>query len=271
MDALTRLGAQAVGAASTVKPLIAPLHAPAPRVAPEDDYAFGAEHHDEETAHEMRDKRAEPADEREFLLDPHSTVARGESSARVAPAPAAPVAASMEDVVDVPAARPAAATERGTNPASGAGRAERIDVKRAPAARETASVPVRSMNRETRSAAVPARQDFTGSPKLAPVGGEDSEASNERPAPATPLLAETSDRGAALLERLRSLGATAPSRAARRDPVVRVSIGRIEVRAVTPPAATPPALSPPPPPRPATVQPPGLTLAEYLARKPEAR
>jgi hypothetical protein len=271
MDALARLGAQAVGAASTVKPLIAPVHASAPRVTPEDDYPSDAEHHSEETAHEVRHERAEPPDELEFLLHPHSRLAaRGESSARLVPAPAAS-AAPVEHVADVPTACPVAATERSTNTASGAERTERIEVERASATRETASFPVRKVNRETRSAALPARGDVTDSLRLKPEDGENPEPSTERSSPAPPLLAETSDGGAALLERLRSLGATAPSRPARRDPVVRVSIGRIEVRAVTPPAAGPPVQPTPLPPRPATVQPPRLTLAEYLARKPEGR
>jgi hypothetical protein len=74
----------------------------------------------------------------------------------------------------------------------------------------------------------------------------------------------------ALLERLRTLRQNAPESSKRRDAVVRVSIGRIEVRA-TPAAQPVPAPASAPVSAPAPASPQRLTLAEYLDRKREAR
>jgi hypothetical protein len=88
-------------------------------------------------------------------------------------------------------------------------------------------------------------------------------------APLVPRSATLSDVAAAL-ERLRALRETVTAPRPRRDPVVRVTIGRIEVRSV-PAAAPEPVVATPPAPQPGRALPPRVTLADYLARKRSAR
>ena len=92
---------------------------------------------------------------------------------------------------------------------------------------------------------------------------------HRRQAPLVPREAKASDIVAAL-ERLRGLRETGSAPRTRRDPVVRVSIGRIEVRS-TPAGVSEPVAPQPPMPAPARAVSPRLTLAEYLARRPGAR
>jgi hypothetical protein len=71
---------------------------------------------------------------------------------------------------------------------------------------------------------------------------------------------------AAALERLRALRETVTAPRPRRDAVVRVTIGRIDVRSA-PAVAPEPVVAPPPTPQPVRTLPPRVTLADYLTRK----
>jgi hypothetical protein len=267
MDILSRLGSRAIGkAAAAVRPIIAPLFLAAPPLmsAPAEADGDLVEPHDADRHVPAPHLVAAPSiDERESLVEmpalsdrapsPHTAESRqGRRLPHDVEEPAR-VQGPMERRVEPARLDPLAPEPNRIDPprATAADLAVRsVSDRRIPQLRPAQTLSV------TDAAAVPPDQA-----RLAPGA-----------APGAPRVrVEIPRRDAAtLLERLRSLRVSAPAQINRRDPVVRVTIGRIEVRA-TPPAAPEPVAPPAPPQPPAYVQPERLTLAEYLERKREAR
>lgn len=256
MDILSRLGAHAIGTASTVKPIVAPLFLPGPRLPNTlSGIAGDLVEHDQDTP--IPATTPPPIDRLEPLVEmpprlrknlpPHGSVERREDgqtrhdAERSVHAPE-PIAGPIERTRPNPAvARP-------------------IDAQPATAI----DLPVRAASDGPVSELRPVHEITS---QHAATASHD--AARPSPSAQTPLVRLALPRSDAhtLLDQLRSLRENAP--AIRRDPVVRVTIGRIEVRA-TPPAVPEPAPLPHAAP-PAPIQPPRLSLAEYLERKRDAR
>ena len=256
MDVLARLGASAIGTtAASVKPLIAPLFLPATQ--PIGNGAATAVPNEAGSTPDAPDRQhsrvvpepvfdqprlmraAEPVprtsgDDLRRREPPHSPGPAGvraqaaldRSSISIGPAPRE---AAPSQLVDTGSRRAAAATREGTASALAA-----------------SGLPPRN-----RVEPVPSR-DAATAPR-------DSYATETLVAPAPP------DKTAAIFDRLHSLRESAPAPASARRGVVRVTIGRIEVRSA--PVATPePAVDAVRPPAPVHAPPPRLTLEQYLSR-----
>ena len=266
MDFLSRLGARAVGAPSSVKPIIPPLflaRAPVRDVQPGDGLddqltLHGARFAEETLRH--RSKRPGTMEESQAPVNAHlqrrleeqivpkerdSESEPARVSVSIEPAPSMsgttqddrPRSSSIERVTDETARTVRGASQAGPHQPSTATSPRRGDVHRHGAEPELEPDP-----------AVPAALDS---------------------AALVPRSTTISDVAAAL-ERLRALRESVTAPRPRRDPVVRVTIGRIEVRSA-PAVAPEPVVAPPPAPQPGRALPPRVTLADYLARKREAR
>jgi hypothetical protein len=105
-----------------------------------------------------------------------------------------------------------------------------------------------------------------GARSSTPAPPEARTTSQAAPPPAAARVEPAGERAAALVRpttRRRTAAPAAPSHVATELPPVRVTIGRIEVRAVTPPAQTPP--------RPAPRGPAPLSLDDYLEQRRSGR
>ena len=267
MDFLSRLGARAVGAPSSVKPIIPPLflaRTPVRDVQPRDGFDDQLTLHGARFAEEARRHRskrpgtvveesqaevnAHPQPRREEQVVPKQRDFESEParvSVSIEPARSMsgttqddmPRSSSIERVTDETARTVRGASQAGTHQPSTATSPRRGDVHRHGAEVELEPDP-----------AVPAALDS---------------------AALVPRSTTISDVAAAL-ERLRALRESVTAPRPRRDPVVRVTIGRIEVRSA-PAVAPEPVVAPLPAPPPVRALPPRVTLADYLTRKREAR
>jgi hypothetical protein len=263
MDILSRLAASAVGVAASVKPVVAPLFLPAPRAALDiADAATGLDEHEHAGAPEtdapaaIRQPRApEPlvpsAVERQ-IRGSRALLARAQPDLQ--PVPGAPTETGWPEATAInrqlPLAERAAVARRDGMPASHF-EATPSDLPAATENRLLADPP-------------PPRERSTH----APVGTVPLP-SLQVSMPASPVPVAVPDATAAMFNRLRSLRDSGATPKSRRDPVVRVTIGRIEVRSA--PATAPEPVPAPVRTSPAPTPPPRITLAEYLSRTREAR
>jgi hypothetical protein len=263
MDILSRLAASAVGVAASVKPVVAPLFLPAPRAALDiGDAATGLDEHEHAdapaidapaaTRHPGAPEPLVPAAVERHIRSSRALQAQAQPDRQ--PVPAAPTEAAWREAMPIgprqPLAEPAIVPRRDGIPARQfeptpfnlSGAAENRLPADPPSTRELSThAPVGTVPLSSRQVSMPAP----------PV-----------PADVHP------DAAAAMFNRLRSLRDSRATPMSRRDPVVRVTIGRIEVRSA-------PAVAPEPVPAPVRTSkaptPPRITLAEYLSRTREAR
>jgi hypothetical protein len=252
MDFLSRLGARAVGAPSSVKPIIPPLFQARTPVS-----GISAD---------------EGADER---MIPAKRVAEG----RIRPRPDGPdtLVEASDDPGKAHLHLPIADEDGPTRGELGSTR----DATQAGMPRRTSIERFEDGRARPAESASPAgrHQPVTAiSPQPGDVLRHDAAIESEpvktlptasESTPLVPREARMPDVAAAL-ERLRALREAVAAPRTRRDPVVRVSIGRIEVRSV-PAVAPEQAVAPPPAVQPARALTPRVTLADYLARKQGAR
>jgi hypothetical protein len=275
MDVLSRLGATALGVSSSVTPSIAPLFLPQTR-APLTPEPLALELDEPE-----RDGH-----------DSHPTDARPSAiPSATTPSPASTV--PRRPLLPVPSGQPVAGVTQGdasrqVGPPDGRPQSRQDQrLFRDPVRATTSAIETVRVQRRA-SEAAPVTPPVA--PRLAQIepaqgpaqvlqapeisAGFDPSPSGQ--AAATPTMTPVRPEGqrmaeaAASLDRLRSLRETAPARSSGRGAVVRVTIGRIEVRSA-PAAAPEPAVTVARPPAPARTPAPIVTLEQYLGRTPEGR
>ena len=266
MDFLSRLGARAVGAPSSVKPIIPPLFLARPPVRDvqsghglDGQLMLHGARFAEETAPHRSQRPGTMVEKSQHPVNAHLQPRREEQ-----------VVPKQLDFESEPA-RVSLSIESARSMSGAA----QDDVPRSVIERVTDET---ARTVRGASQAGPHQTATATSPRLGDVHRHGAEVESE-PDSAVPAALESAAlvprsasmaEVAAALERLRALRETVTAPRPRRDPVVRVTIGRIDVRSA-PAVAPEPVAAPPPATQPVRALPPRVTLADYLTRKRGAR
>ena len=267
MDFLTRLGARAVGAPSSVKPIIPPLFLAR---TPVRDVQAGDGLDDQLT---LPGARVAEGAERHRSERPDTMVEESQHpvNAHLQPRVEEPFVVKPRDAESAPA-RASLSIE----PAHSMSGTAQDDRPRDSSIERATDEPVRTVRGASQTG--PHQPAIGTSPRRGDLNRRGAELESE-PASAMPAAFESEalvprsvsmTDVASALERLRALRETVTAPRPRRDPVVRVTIGRIEVRSA-PAVAPEPVVAPLPAPQPVRALPPRVTLADYLTRKRGAR